>query len=363
MLFAACGGRQEPIQTRTTIQPRSISLPDPVPAEPSFRLAFDRAVRAGMIERIDKQRGVMAVAALRTETIRVRAGDRSKKLRVGSIAPLSFRSVSPASTRSAEFVWTSLIQEQAVLTPDAAQALKVEGAETLVIEGTEYQVGAFADNGVPNFVDILLANHATEALDLPPAHKLVVGTKATAKLPLIRKALAHAAPRARIKVLRAADPPVAPEALGQAQGSLIGTMSFRIKKNGFIEPDPAWVSANIVSATVPILGQVTCHRLLIPQLAGALTEIEDEGLSDLIDPGDYGGCYVPRFIGRDARRALSMHAFGLAVDLNVSRNYYGTRGHMDVRIVSIFDRWGFRWGGSWSPPDPMHFELARLLDT
>jgi hypothetical protein len=36
---------------------------------------------------------------------------------------------------------------------------------------------------------------------------------------------------------------------------------------------------------------------------------------------------------------------------------------MDARIVEIFDRWGFAWGGRWSRPDGMHFELGALLDS
>jgi hypothetical protein len=27
----------------------------------------------------------------------------------------------------------------------------------------------------------------------------------------------------------------------------------------------------------------------------------------------------------------------------------------------VFEKWGFEWGGRWSRPDPMHFELDRLL--
>jgi hypothetical protein len=56
-----------------------------------------------------------------------------------------------------------------------------------------------------------------------------------------------------------------------------------------------------------------------------------------------------------------MHAFGLAVDLNVSTNGLGTRGDMHADIVRIFEKWGFRWGGWWSRPDPMHFELAQIV--
>ena len=38
---------------------------------------------------------------------------------------------------------------------------------------------------------------------------------------------------------------------------------------------------------------------------------------------------------------------------------YGT---MNPEVVNIFKRWGFRWGGDWTYTDPMHFELAALLD-
>ena len=57
-----------------------------------------------------------------------------------------------------------------------------------------------------------------------------------------------------------------------------------------------------------------------------------------------------------------MHTWGLALDLNVPTNQRGTRGDMDPRVVAIFKRWGFRWGGEFhTVPDPMHFELAALV--
>ncbi|HYI43992.1 MAG TPA: M15 family metallopeptidase [Actinomycetota bacterium] len=362
-VLTSCGGRVEPTPTRTqTLQPRSITLPDPISSDPSFRITSARPI-GDLVKRIEKQPGVIAAAAIRKKTLAVRTGGRRVKLRVGAVAPLHFRSVSPEPTRAAEFVWTSLLQGETVITPGAAARLGIESSATLDIGTGSYSVGAFADNGVPNTLDVMVANHVADRLGLPQAHELVVGTGRKAKLARVRAALKRLAPRANVKAIHASDPPAVPEILGQAEGSLIGTMTFRVKKNGFIEPDPAWVTANIVNAEVPILGQVTCHRLLVGQLGAALGEIEQEGLADLIDPSDYGGCYVPRFIGRDSRRSLSMHAFGLAVDLNVSRNYYATKGDMDIRVVSIFDKWGFGWGGTWSTPDPMHFELARLLET
>ena len=109
---------------------------------------------------------------------------------------------------------------------------------------------------------------------------------------------------------------------------------------------------------VPILGTVTCHQALIPQLRAALQEVQQRGLADEIHPGEYAGCYYPRFIA--GTTTLSNHSFGLALDLNVPGNLRGTVGEMDRGVVAIFKRWGFAWGGDWSYTDPMHFELSEV---
>ncbi|MGH3431465.1 MAG: M15 family metallopeptidase, partial [Thermocrispum sp.] len=58
---------------------------------------------------------------------------------------------------------------------------------------------------------------------------------------------------------------------------------------------------------------------------------------------------------------LSLHTWGIAIDLNVAGNQRGTAGEIDREVVRIFTRWGFAWGGDWSWTDPMHFELAALV--
>ena len=42
-------------------------------------------------------------------------------------------------------------------------------------------------------------------------------------------------------------------------------------------------------------------------------------------------------------------------------NQRGTSGQMDRTVVSIFEKWGFQWGGDWNYTDPMHFELHRIV--
>ena len=31
-------------------------------------------------------------------------------------------------------------------------------------------------------------------------------------------------------------------------------------------------------------------------------------------------------------------------------------------MVAIFQKWGFAWGGDWGYTDPMHFEMAQIVD-
>jgi hypothetical protein len=112
---------------------------------------------------------------------------------------------------------------------------------------------------------------------------------------------------------------------------------------------------------VPVIGTVTCNKGMLPQLRGALTEVVQRGLAKAIDPAQYGGCYVPRFIAHDPSQGLSLHSWGMAVDLNVPGNQRGTVGRIDRRVVAIFKRWGFAWGGDWSYSDPMHFEMDRVV--
>lgn len=155
----------------------------------------------------------------------------------------------------------------------------------------------------------------------------------------------------------------APAGAGASVADAVGTFSYRYFNDGSIDPDPAWVAANITTETVPILGPVNGHRVMLPQLRAALQEVADRGLADKIHPEEYAGCYVPRFIASDPSNGLSLHSWGIAVDLNVPGNLRGTVGEMDRTVVSIFKKWGFAWGGDWNYTDPMHFELASLAKT
>jgi D-alanyl-D-alanine carboxypeptidase-like protein len=140
-----------------------------------------------------------------------------------------------------------------------------------------------------------------------------------------------------------------------------GEFAARSRGDGWLDVDPAWVRTHVRTAAVPILGRVTCASALFPQLRGALGDLERAGLGHLLDPGDFGGCFAPRFLSRDPGAGISHHAWGAAIDVNVSSNPFGRVPSMDPRIVEAFERWGFTWGGRWLVPDGMHFDFIRAV--
>ena len=124
----------------------------------------------------------------------------------------------------------------------------------------------------------------------------------------------------------------------------------------WIRLDPGFLRRQIVTTRVPVLGAVTCHRKMVPALRAAMRELDRRGLGRLVNPGDYAGCYAPRRIRPGG--SLSLHAWGLAVDLNARANPFGGRSRQDRRLVRVMERQGFTWGGGFpTSPDPMHFEF------
>lgn len=373
LIFAACGGRQdtaEVLEDRPSGATRDLQLPAPVQAVAAYRVELNEPVSDAIRARIEDIDGAVVAAAVARQRFRVKGPRGTSKLTVASTRPLRFRSVAPASTKEADFVWTSLISGRAVLTFDAARQLGIEGSGRIDVGSDPIDVGAFATNSTPDVADILVADHVGRALGMGAADLWIVGATSADQIDPVGVRLKKllASYDVDIEPLLERDPaPLEPagqpQPVGHAEGTVIGSMSFRILEDGFIDPDPAWVSANISTGEVAILGTVVCHRLVFPQLHAAMTEIAEAGLADEIDIGDYGGCYVPRFIDRNPEKSLSMHAFGLAFDINVSENYLGTRGDQHPKVVEILSKWGFEWGGLWKHPDPMHFEMVRLVQT
>ena len=83
---------------------------------------------------------------------------------------------------------------------------------------------------------------------------------------------------------------------GGSVAAAVGIVQLHGQPDGTVNPDPGWVASNIRTEEMPIIGRVTGNVVMLPQLRAALNEVVTRGLSQAIY--HYGGCYVPRFIGR-----------------------------------------------------------------
>jgi len=156
--------------------------------------------------------------------------------------------------------------------------------------------------------------------------------------------------------LRAGDavlPPVAVKALFGEFTAKRGAVP------GSIEVDPAWAAAHLQTATVPVLGRVTCNRGIVPQLRAAMARVASLGLTHTVR--SFHGCFVPRYIGWSNTNLLSYHSWGIAFDLNLASNVRGAAPHQNRRLVAVLERFGFQWGGTWLVPDGNHFEYHRSV--
>jgi hypothetical protein len=298
----------------------------------------------------------LAPAGVETyRSARVRLGGHT--LAVAGVDPGRFRGFAPAGTAESDEVWNAVARGELVVAHDVAKARGLGLGATATIGATSLRVAAYATTGLPE-VGAMVSGPVADALHLPPGNAAVLSAGSGDPVALAAAVRRVAGAGAAIDLL---SQPRLPYAFltGSGAARAFGAFSYRWYDDGTIEPDRRWVAANIVTASVPVLGRVTCHRLMLRQLRGALAEVQAAGLAELVHT--YDGCYVPRFIERDPRHAVSLHTWGIAIDLDARTNAPGARGTMDPRIVAIFAKWGFRWGGDWSPADPMHFELGALL--
>ena len=138
---------------------------------------------------------------------------------------------------------------------------------------------------------------------------------------------------------------------------MFGDFQIKERDGVWITTEPEWREENIQNKRMPILGITRCHRLMWEPLEGALNQILEEGLEKYLSIEEWrssGGCYAPRRINRfEAGGSISRHAWGIAIDINTKSSY-------PPRVVEIFNDWGFAWGGTWTSPDEMHFELRDL---
>jgi hypothetical protein len=293
----------------------------------------------------------------------------NQTLTIAAVDPASYRRFTPAGTAQLQEVWDRVAGGELAIDPRLGRRLQ-DGQGNLRLgssgDAPVLHIGAYAPQVVT--VDIVVNTAWIEDIErMVFGNGLLISTDQDDPSTIRKDVARIVGDSASVQNLDIAsrlglDPNVQQTAFltGGSLADLVGTFSYSVLGGGRIAPDPAWVRSHITTEVVPILGSVTCHRELFPQLKAALQDVVAAGLADQIHPEEYAGCYYPRFIA--GTTTLSNHSFGLALDLNVPGNQRGTVGEMDRGVVAIFKEWGFAWGGDWRYTDPMHFELAQVVE-
>ena len=278
-----------------------------------------------------------------------------------AVDPNDYTPFLPADQRDA--VVGALQDGKAVLGESSAKLRRIGVGGTMSFGNVTVQIGAIAPDDAVGWSELLVDPKVGKRLGIThDRYLLALGAddmsigRFTADVRALIPAdsyLRTVAPgRTRfVRVASGVDPPVV---VKQVFGEFAAYP--RSDDPAYLNIDPAWYDAHIVTRTVPLLGAVTCNRVLFPALIAALRDVEAAGLGSEIHT--YSGCYAPRTVARSVTAPPSYHAYGAAIDINAPENPFGWRPTMDIRIVRIFERWGFDWGGRFLIPDGMHFEYG-----
>ena len=105
-----------------------------------------------------------------------------------------------------------------------------------------------------------------------------------------------------------------------------------------------------------LISRCTVHKLIAPVVEHVFAEIHKSGYWNELK--DFGGGYFVR--KKRGSNNWSLHSWGIALDFNVNDNLMGQVPTMHEKIVEIFEKHGFCWGGRWQGKnvDGMHWQFA-----
>lgn len=337
----------------------------PGPLEESLEIAdilvySTKPLSADMVEQIKGLEGVEAAEQFSMASIAIQ----NRVVTLAAVDPGTFRRFTTSGKE--EEIWSRVAGGEIATTEKLGQ--RIADTQAFVRLGADKDapaahIGAYAEQ--PQGLNLVVNDKWGESLDMVEGNAMVISTGIKSPQS-VRKPITKIIgdDEVSIQMIDAIaryglDPNARLTAVptGDSVGSAVGVFNYRVD-GGRVIPAASWVAANIRTEEVPILGRVTCHKVMLTQLRAALTEVVERGLADKVY--QTAGCYYPRFIA--GTHSLSNHAFGMAIDINSAENGRGTVGQMDRQVVSIFKKWGFGWGGDWNWTDPMHFELNQVLE-
>lgn len=136
------------------------------------------------------------------------------------------------------------------------------------------------------------------------------------------------------------------------------TSAMCLKKYGDPEKEAAMVVWDVPTeleiGVIP--KRVYCNRDMVKPLEQAFRNLIKTGFVKELKTWD--GCFNIR--KKRGAASSSLHSWGVAIDLNAAWNGFGKPPTLSPGFVKCFTDAGFDWGGVWSRPDGMHFQLKSI---
>ncbi len=282
-----------------------------------------------------------SVAALSTIDITDSGTSATTSIEVLSFDPATYPEfINEASSSS----FSSLGGSEAVLSETAASERNLTtGASLVLSNGTELRVAAVVPDTAMADADVAMVQSTVDSLGATSDTFILLDADTNAEA--VEEMLSRASSDLPLVVVDrsiAASARLAPKTIFRAEPDLDEEA-----------PDLEWLRANIRRSTIPVLGEIRCHRDVNRALAGAMSRLKARGLEALIDPESTFVCF-----DRHADPAQGdhwRHSAGLAIDLNLVE---GEQPTIDRRLRNIMAKFGFVWGGEFLVPQPSHFEYV-----
>ena len=122
------------------------------------------------------------------------------------------------------------------------------------------------------------------------------------------------------------------------------------KEKGLILWD---IPSNLEVGVIP--KRLYCCKAMIMPLSRAFEALIKTGAVNELKTWD--GCFNIR--NKRNGGTPSLHSWGVAIDINAAWNRMGQTPTLSKQFVDCFKGAGFDWGGDWSTPDGMHFQLSK----
>lgn len=101
--------------------------------------------------------------------------------------------------------------------------------------------------------------------------------------------------------------------------------------------------------------KIYCNKDMVKPLTLAFQNLIKTGFVKELKTWD--GCFNIR--RKRGTISPSLHSWGVAIDVNAAWNGMGKKPTLSTGFVKCFTDAGFDWGGTWTKPDGMHFQLKK----